>query len=144
MKQNIFLAIALCGCGATIKAQCDNGKLRYISNKTESLDLLKAIKDIRDEETMVELTKEQISIIPRGDIAEAMTGDFTDISCLWKDAFINGKTIIQANLLDAKGDPKTATITIESANGKITILVEAEELPGRKMRLFVNKHEELN
>ncbi len=144
MKKNIFLAIALCGCGVTIKAQCDNGKLRYTSKKTESLDASKMVKDTRDEEVTVEVTQKNISIIPRGDSGGALTGDFTDISCLWNEAFVNGKTIIHTTLTDPNGNPKCATVTIEGDNGKITILVEATEMPDRKLRLLVNKHEQLN
>jgi hypothetical protein len=144
MNKNIFLAIALCGCGFTIKAQCDKGKVRYISHKTENLDSLKKVQDTRDETVTVEVTKTGISIIPGDNPDEMLAGSFTDISCLWKDAFINGKTIIKTKLVDPHGDGNTATITIEGAAGKITILVEVKEFPDKKLRLLVDKHEELN
>ncbi len=144
MQKNIFLAIALSGCGLSLKAQCDNARVRYISNKTENLDSTKTVRDTRDENVTVEITKTSISIIPGNNPDEALKGNFTDVNCLWRDAFANGKTIIKTTLSDPHGDPTTATITIEGADGKITILLEAKEFPDRKLRLLVSKHEELN
>jgi hypothetical protein len=144
MTQNIFLAIALCGCGTSIKAQRDNVKVRYISNKTEKLDAAKGIKDTLDERVTVEVTKTGISIIPASHPADALKGDIAEVGCIWKEAFSNGKTIINTVLTGQHGDPTNATVTLEGADGKITILLETQEFPGRKLRLLVDRHEELN
>lgn len=144
MEKNIFFAIALSGCGLGIKAQREDTKLRYISKKTENLDSTRKLTDTKDETVTVEVTKTGISIMPANHPSEALTGNFSHVSCIWKDAFTSGKTIIHAILSDPHGDPKDATITIEGSDGKITILLEAEEFPNSKLRLLVDKHEELN
>ncbi len=144
MTQNIFLAIALCGCGTSMKAQRDSVKVKYTSNKTENLDAVNRIKDTRDERVTVEVTKTGISIVPASHPADALKGDIEQVGCIWKEAFNNGKTIINTVLTGQQGDPKNATITLEGENGKITILLETQEFPGCKLRLLVDKHEELN
>jgi len=144
MQQNVFLAIALCGCGFTIKAQQDDASLRYVSNKTEDLDAANTIKGTKEEKVTVDITKTAIRIAPGDNPAKALTGSFTGVSCLWKEAFNNGKTIISTTLSDQQGHGKNATVTIEGADGKITILLQTQECPGCITRLLVDKHEELH
>lgn len=144
MHNNVFMAMALCGCGFTIKAQRDNARVRYISTKTEKLDAAQKVKDCRDEKVTVEVSKTAISIAPANSPAETLTGNFTNVSCVWKEAFSKGKTIIDATLSDLKGAHKDATITIEGTDGTITILLEEKDLPGCVKRLLVEKHEEVN
>lgn len=143
MQQNILYAIALSGCGFGMKAQRGNAKLRYLSNKTERLDSNKTVKDSRDEKVTVEVTNDAISIEPVNNPAETLTGNVTDVSCLWREAFVNGKTVIQTTLQNTQQQQKKATVTIESLDGQITILVEAAETPCIKTRLQVYRHEEL-
>jgi len=143
MQQNILYAIALSGCGFGMKAQRGNAKLRYLSNKTEKLDCNKAVKDCRDEKVTVEVTNNAISIEPVNNPAETLTGNVTDVTCLWREAFVNGKTVIQTTLHNMQQQDRNATITIENLDGKITILVEAAGTPGIKTRLQVYRHEEL-
>ncbi|HWB25376.1 MAG TPA: hypothetical protein VG738_07840 [Chitinophagaceae bacterium] len=144
MQKNIFLAIGLCGCGFTMKGQGDNTKMRYVANRTQDLDAKDMVKTTRDEKITVEVTKTRISIKPANDRSKTLTGTFTDVNCLWKDAFVAGKTIIDTRLVDDEGDDKPVTITIEGVNGEITILLEAKTCPVQKLRLLVDKHEELN
>lgn len=143
MQQNILYAIALSGCGFGMKAQRGNAKMRYLSNKTEKLDNNKAVKDSRDEKVTVEVTNNVITIAPVNNPAEILTGDVTDVSCLWLEAFVNGKTVIQTTLQNTQQQLKDATITIENLDGQITILVEAAECPCTKTRLQVYRYEEL-
>lgn len=143
MQQNILYAIALSGCGFGMKAQRGNAKLRYLSNKTEKLDGNKDVRDSREEKVTVEVTNDAISIEPANNPAETLTGNVKDVSCLWLDAFVNGKTVIQTTLQNTRHQQKTATITIENLDGQITILVEAVETPCIKTRLQVYRYEEL-
>lgn len=144
MQKNVFTAIGLCGGGFSMKGQGDNTRLRYTSNKTQGLDENKRVQYTRDEKVMVEVTKTAISIIPATQAGETLTGSFTDVSCLWKEAFNAGKTVISTRLCDKRGAGTPATITIEAADGKITILLEAAHNPGCNMRLLVDRHEEMN
>lgn len=143
MQQNILYAIALSGCGFGIKAQRGNAKMRYLTNRTDKLDSNKSIKDSRAEKVTVEVSNNAISIQPVNNPSETLTGNVTDVSCLWREAFVNGKTVIQTTLQNTQQQHKNATITIENLDGQITILVEAAETPCIKTRLQVYRYEEL-
>lgn len=91
---------------------------------------------------MVEVTKSAISIAEGS--RPVLTGSINNVSCVWKEAFAKGKTIIDTTLTDIQGALKEATITIEGADGTITILLEDKACPGKITRLVVDRHEEVN
>jgi hypothetical protein len=63
-------------------------------------------------------------------------------TCSWTTPFKEGKTILKATLKRAGEDPLNATITIEGKEAKITMLIEIEEMPDRKIRAVIQNFEE--
>jgi len=142
MQNNVFMAMALCGCGFSIKAQPANAKVRYVSSKTQRLGAACIVEDAREEKVTVEVTQTAIKIVHANKPTEILTGSFTNVSCLWKEAFSKGKTIINTTLNTPHGNTEKAIITIEAADGAITILVEGAGQPGKTL-LLIDRHEEV-
>jgi hypothetical protein len=58
--------------------------------------------------------------------------------------FKEGKTVITTTLKDDSGnEPKDFTITIEGKDGKVTLLAESPSMPDRKIKLDIEKFEEI-
>jgi len=137
----LFLAVAAIAFGFSSKAQCEK-VLQLSSSKTDYLNGSNAIQKSKDENTVVDITKTTITIVPNGNASDALSGKIEEISCDWPVPFKQGKTVIKTVLYDASGDDKNATITIEAKDGKVFLLAEAKERPDQKIRLVVTKFEE--
>ncbi|QEC79374.1 hypothetical protein [Mucilaginibacter ginsenosidivorax] len=132
----IFLLIA-----GTIKgfAQCDQ-TVTLTSSKTSKVDA-QGNTDSRDENTVITITKTEVTIVPGGD-DHKMSGTISSKTCDWKTPFKEGKTVIKAKLSDEDhAHERTATITITGVAGKITLMFEAEEKPGMKIFVVADKFE---
>ena len=141
MKKTLLSAFFIAGLGIITNAQCDK-KTALSSSKTEFLDSNYNVKDTKDENTTVEFSKNDITIIPGGQEDQKLTGTIKSFTCDWKVPFKEGKTVIKTTLVDPRGDEKKATITIEGKDGKITFLGEIDEMPDMKLRLTADKFEE--
>ena len=141
MKKILFCSLVLCFAAANSYAQCDK-TLQLHSSKTDFLDAGYTLKGSKDESVLVDITKTTITITPNGDSQQAMSGTIKEASCDWKVPYKEGKMIIKTDLVDASGDVKEATITIEAKDGKTTMMAEAKERPDQKMKLEVDKFEE--
>ena len=141
MKQVIMSTIALAVMSFHVKAQCNND-VRLTSSRTDFLNAANEIKEGKDENVVVDITKSTFTITPNGNELDVMKGTIKDITCEWKVPYKEGKMIIKTDLEDPGGDIKDATITIEGKDGKITLLAEAKEMPDRKLKLHVDKFEE--
>lgn len=131
----IFLMVA----GATAAfAQCDQ-TVTLKSSKTTKIDD-QGNTDSRDENTVVTVTKTEVTIVPGGD-DHKMSGPISFKSCDWKTPFKEGKTVVKAKLNDDNGHERTATITITGVAGKVTLTFEAEEKPGMKIIVVADKFE---
>ena len=122
-----------------IFAQCDKAVILSAS-KTEFIDEKGSVQDSKDEKTIVEINKGNLTISPGGE--EQMAGTIKSTTCNWKIPYKDGKMIIKAILESPQGDSKHLTITIEGKDGKLDFLGEIEEMPERKVRLVVDKFEE--
>lgn len=141
MKKVILtLAIALTGSMA-VYAQCDK-KVLLSSSKTEHLNGSNEVQDTREEHTILEFNKTDITVIPNDSPDDKMTGTVSSYTCNWKVPFKEGKTVIKASLVDKSGDVKNVIITIEGKEGKISAMAELDDNSGRKMRLTPDKFEE--
>ena len=141
MKKMLFLGMTLCLLQLVSQAQCDK-PVNWKSSKTEYLDASRNVQGGKDENVVLELSKTNIKLIPNQNEEDALSGTIKEVSCNWKEAFKNGTTVIKSALADAHGDIMDATITIEAKEGKITILLEAKEMPDRKLRLLIDSYEE--
>ena len=141
MKKILFSALALGFAALHSQAQCDK-TVELKSSKNYMLDAKYEVKGSRDEKTVVDITKNTITITPNGNAQDALTGTIKESTCAWKVPYKEGKMVIKTDLVDASGDVKDATITIESKDGKTTLLAEAKERPDQKMKLDIDTFEE--
>ncbi|MGY4538485.1 hypothetical protein ACVW0P_002905 [Mucilaginibacter sp. UYNi724] len=129
----LFLVIA----GSTTTfAQCDKTATLTSSN-TNYLDDKGTVLKSNNEETVITITKTDLTIAP-GD--HQMTGKITSSTCDWKVPFKEGKTVVKS-LMTGDGEDKHVTITIEGKAGKVTLTFEAEEMPGKKIQVVADKFE---
>lgn len=140
MKKNIALFLLLMAASTFTYAQCDK-KLLLTSSKTEYLDAAYTVQRTVDEESVIEISKPVITIIP-GNAENKMTGTIKSDSCNWKLPYKEGKSVLKTTLSDPSGEAKDVTITIEGKEGKLTFLVEIDDMPDKKIRVTLNKFEE--
>src|SRR5256714_8848464 len=141
MKKLFLSILILAGLSMAAKAQCDK-PVRLSSSKTYYLDASSQVQGSKDENLVIDITKTTIAITPEGKPDDVLSGTIKEMSCDWKVPFKEGKMVIKTDLVDASGDTKDATITIEGKDGKITVTAEAKERPDQKMRLEVDKFEQ--
>ncbi len=140
MKKVAFLALVFLVYGKISVAQC--GKTTVLSSsKTEYLDGSYAVQRTVEEKSSIEINKSEIIIIP-GNEQSKMTGAIKSDSCNWKKPFREGKSVVKATFTREGEDPKNATITIEGKDGKVSFLMEIDEMPDKKIRIMVDKFEE--
>ncbi len=138
MKKITFLVLVLVFAKVGF-SQC--GKTAIIaSSQTEYLDGNYALQRTVEEKSTIEINKSQILITP-GDKPQ-MTGAIKSDSCDWKSPFKEGKSVIKATFTREGEKAMNATITIEGKDGKVSLLVEMDEMPDRKIRVVVDKFEE--
>ena len=126
--------------GTASLAQCDKD-LSLTSSKTEYLDAQGALQRTEDEKSTIEITKTEVTITP-GNADHKMKGTIKSHTCNWKVPFKEGKSVIQAAFSDEQKGTMNATITIEGRDGSVTLLMEAVEMPDRKIRVPIDKFEE--
>lgn len=143
MKKLFLSILILSGLGMAAKAQCDK-PVRLSSSKTYYLNASYQVQGSKDENVIIDITKTSIAITPDGKPDDILSGTIKEMTCDWKVPFKEGKMVIKSDLIDASGDIKDATITIEGVNGKITLTAEAKEKPGQILRLEVEKFEQKN
>lgn len=93
------------------------------------------------EKTIIKIDKSVLTIAP-GNEEHVMTGTIKSDSCHWKVPYKEGKTIIKALLTDKSGDAKNATVTIEGKGEKVTLVMEVQEMPDKKIRIPIDTFEE--
>ena len=140
MKNIIFILFLLLICGTFSFAQC-NKKVTLLSSTTEYLNGNNELQRSETEKTTIKIDKSALTISP-GNEEHVMDGTIKSDSCHWKVPYKEGKTIIKALLTDKSGDTKNATITIEGKGGKVTLVMEVQEMPDRKIRVPIDTFEE--
>jgi hypothetical protein len=125
--------------GTASFAQCDKD-LILTSSKTEYLDAQGALQRTQEEHSTIEISKTEVTITPGND--PRMKGTIKSHTCNWKVPFKEGKSVIQATFNDEQKGTMNATITIEGKDGGVILLLEAVEMPDRKIRVPIDKFEE--
>jgi len=139
MKKQILVLLFAITAGTSSFAQCDK-KVTLVSSITEYLNSSFEVQRTANETTTIDFDSKEIFVTPG---EQTMDGKINSITCDWKTAFKEGKTVIKTVLNGQNGQSMTATITIEGKDGKITLLAEFEESPDMKVRLVADKFEEI-
>jgi hypothetical protein len=133
------LAFALILAGSTISfAQCDK-PIMLISSATNYYNAKGELQRTKDEESIITLTKTQVIIAPENE-EHKMTGDIKTYTCNWATPYKEGKTVVTTVFTDG-GKTLNATITIEGKAGKVTLTMEAVEMPDMKIQVVADKFE---
>jgi hypothetical protein len=140
--KSIIISLFLLVAGSTACfAQCDK-KITVTSSKSEQLDGSGNVQGTRDEKTIVDISATDVNVSVSGDEGDQkLTGKIKSKTCDWKTPYKEGKLVVTTTLND-NGNEKDFTITIEGKDGKITLLAESPQMPGRKIGLVVDKFEE--
>ncbi len=142
MKKIISILVLLIAFRATSVAQCDK-KVILTSSTTEYLDSNNVVEKSVSENSTIKIDRSaSLNISPGND--HDMKGTITANSCDWKIPYKEGKSVIKSVITDQSGDVKNATLTIEGREGKITLLLEVVEMPGRKIRVPIDTFQEEN
>jgi hypothetical protein len=140
MRSIIITLLLLAAGGSICKAQCDK-KLTLTSSHTQHLDANNNVEKTVDEDAVFQISGKDIKILINGN--NEMSGTINSVNCNWTVPFKEGKSVIDTHLEDQSGDPKDATITIEGKDGKITLLAVLKNMPDHKLRLAIDKFEEI-
>ncbi|TSJ43786.1 HYR domain-containing protein [Mucilaginibacter corticis] len=135
----ITLVLLLAACSQLSYGQCDKTVVLK-SSKTNHLDAKGNIESSKDENATITISKSQVTIVP-GDDDHTISGAITSKTCEWPTAFKDGKTVVKAKLEDNSGNTQHCTITITGVAGKITLVFEAEEQPGKKIMVVADTFE---
>jgi len=134
-----LLALLLTASSTLCFAQCDKAATltssitNYYNDKGE-------VERTKEEDTSIKLSKSEV-IISHGDNDErTLVGANKTYTCNWPIPFKEGKTVITTLLTDG-GQDMHVTITVEGKDGKVTLTFEAEEMPGKKIKVVANKFE---
>jgi hypothetical protein len=136
MRKFFVLAAAFVSIASAVNAQCDS-KTKFTASKA---DFIKSNGDteIRQQTVVVIADKQHVDVVIAGGEDE-LKGDVTDYVCSFTDA--NNSTInFKSEVTDKGGDVRHASFTIETKDGKTTILLEAKEEETR-IRLSVDSSE---
>ncbi|MEO6671118.1 MAG: hypothetical protein ABIN36_16670 [Ferruginibacter sp.] len=131
MKKMIFSLLFLIAIGGTSYAQC-NQRVTFNATKTDYLDGSGSVQQSKTENTLVNFDNEQVSILSNG---EQMSGTVLSSNCDWKKSYSEGKTILKANVTGNQGNARAATITMEGKDGNVSMLIEVDNMPSRKLQL---------
>jgi hypothetical protein len=138
MKKTI-LSLCLSLSGALAIAQCDQD-VTYFSGKAEFLDNAGKVERSEEGKIVFRVTKKSVTLMHNDDVHDTMKGEITSNLCDWKIPFKNGKTTFSTNLIDAGGDSKAATASIEGKDGEIVILLNIPAF-GKTLKLIADRYE---
>jgi hypothetical protein len=140
MKTIIIILSLLMAGSAVSFAQCDK-KMVLTTSKTEHLDANGIVMRTEEEKAVVQIGKTDLNISVNDE--HKMTGKIKSDSCNWSIPYKEGKTVIKATVSNEDGEDKNVTITIEGKGGKVTLLFEMEGMPDDRIRVGVDKFEEV-
>ena len=141
MKEVIALLLMTSVVTTAAIAQCDK-KTVYTSMKEEWLNSKDEIQKTDQDKVTVELSKTNIVINHNDDPNDVMKGDIRTMDCNWTEPYKNGRTTIQAQLVEGNNDVHDATLTIEGKDGAMFILIELKDHPDMRIKAYVDKYEE--
>lgn len=139
MNKSFLFMLLLVFVSSLGHAQCTKKTMLY-SSKTEYLNSSFEVDRTVEEHSVIEMSKTELVIAPGGADSK-MTGLVKSFECNWTTPYKEGKTVMKAALSDPH-ETKKVTITLEGKNGKLTLLVEVDDDPGKKIRVAIDKFEE--
>jgi metal-dependent hydrolase (beta-lactamase superfamily II) len=140
LKRTILALTFMMVAGANyVYGQCDKA-ITFKSSKTTMFDAEGKLDRVKDETTIVTISKSEIVIIPGGD-DHRLGGTITSKTCDWSTPYKDGKMVIKGTLENTDGNEMHATLTIIGVGGKITLTFEAEEIGKRKIQVIADKFE---
>jgi hypothetical protein len=135
MKKLLLLPVIVLLVQFRTFAQC--GEEAIIStSKTEYLNGQNVLERSVDEASTIEISKTQVVIKP-GNADRVMTGTIISQTCDWKTPYAEGLSVIKARF-DEPG-VQHVTVNIKGEGGKVTVLLEIEEAPDKKIRVNADK-----
>ena len=135
MKSIILIAALILAGNVVVFSQC-NKQVILTSSLTEYLDSNDVVERSVPEKTIIKIDKSTLSIAPGDD--HEMTGTINENKCDWSVPYKAGKSIIKATMTDEGGDKKNATLTIQGKDGKVTLVMQIAEMPGKKIRVNID------
>ncbi|RRA98982.1 hypothetical protein [Larkinella rosea] len=121
-------------------AQCDKD-VQLTTTKTEYLDGTGTVQRTVDEQSTIEIGKTEILIRP-GNADRKMNGTIQSTTCNWSVPYKDGKTVLKALFKEPSGEERHVTLTIEGKEGKVTFLMEVQEMADRKILVTVDSFSE--
>lgn len=118
-------------------AQCSE-EVILSASKTEYLNGSGVLQKTVDESSTIEISKTKVVIKP-GNADQVMIGTITSDTCNWKTPYTEGLTVIHALFDDPAAEPRHVTLKLEGVPGKITFLMEIQEMPDKKIRVSIDK-----
>ncbi|HWV29003.1 MAG TPA: hypothetical protein VN038_05100 [Dyadobacter sp.] len=137
MKNLLLLLVLLLFVQFRSFAQCSE-EVILSASKTEYLNASDVLQRTVDESSTIEISKTRVVIKP-GNADQVMSGAITSDTCNWKSPYTEGLTVIHALFDDSSAEPRHVTLKLEGASGKITLLMEIQEMPDRKIRVSIDK-----
>lgn len=137
MKKLLFLPILFLSVQFQSFAQCSE-EVILSASKTEYLNGSGVLQRTVDESSTIELSKTKVVIKP-GNADQVMTGTITSDTCNWKTPYTEGLTVIHATFEEPSGEPRHVTLKLEGVSGKVTFLMEIQEMPDKKIRVSIDK-----
>jgi hypothetical protein len=139
MRKIFALAAAFISIASAVNAQCDT-KTKFMASKTEFIRS-NGDTESKPEPVIFTADKQNVDVLI-GDGRDELKGSVTDYTCNYTNA-TNGTISFKSEVTDKSGDVRHATFTIETKDGKTTILVEAKE-EETKIRLPIDRFELVN
>ena len=140
--KKILLPLLLAIISTAGYAQCEK-KVLLTSYVTEHLDASDSLQKSDDEKSTINIGLTDIKILPGNSEEHQISGVIKSQTCNWKVPYKEGKSVIKAEMTDPRGETKNATITITGKDGKVTLLFELADMPERKIRVQIDKFEEV-
>ncbi|MPR35641.1 hypothetical protein [Salmonirosea aquatica] len=135
MKNQIYSILLLAASSTLSFGQC-NQDVTITASKTEYLDGSGVIQRTVDEQSTIQIKGSQIIITP-GSADHQMTGTIESTTCDWSTPYKEGKTVSKAVFEDPSREQRHVTLTTEGKGGKVTFLMEIDEMPDKKIRVSV-------
>lgn len=135
MKRLLLLPVILLVMQVPAFAQCGD-EVIITTSKTEYLNSAGVQQRAVDEQSTIEISKTKVVIRP-GNADQVMTGTITSETCNWKTPYADGLSVIKARFDDS--EVKNVTINVKGEGGKVTVLVEIDEEPDKKIRVIADK-----
>jgi hypothetical protein len=144
MKSILITLVLLVAGSLASFAQCEK-KVSLTSSKTEHYDSGGAFKHSEDDKTVVVFDKSEITVtITKEDGDQKLTGTVKSTTCDWTTPFKEGKTTLNVTLQNDNGESRDFAITIEGKDGKVVLWAESKEEPDDRIKLDIDKFEEVN